>query len=312
MDFEPVYIATCKSGLLKKKIDMAYNMLKDCNLCPRKCGVDRTAGETGICRTGADPIVYSFNAHFGEEAPLVGLNGSGTIFFSFCNMLCRFCQNYEISHKGEGEAVTPDQLAYIMLAIQKQGCHNINLVTPSHVVPQILKALEIAIKQGLSIPIVYNTGGYDAVETLKLLKGVVDIYMPDFKFYDSASAKLAGVPGDYPDVIKKSIIEMHKQVGDLVVDDYNIAKRGLIVRHLVLPEGLAGTRKVMNFLSNRISKNTYVNIMSQYRPCGEAYQIEKLSRPVSLKEYHEAVCVAGEEGITRLDQRISHENPFKL
>ncbi|SLM31996.1 Radical SAM domain protein [Desulfamplus magnetovallimortis] len=301
MNFEPAYIKIANNGILDEKITLAYDGLKCCNLCPRQCCIDRTSGETGFCMTGKEAIVYSYDAHFGEEAPLVGQNGSGTIFFSFCNMLCNFCQNYEISHKGEGQAVTADQLAFMMLTLQKQGCHNINLVTPSHVVPQILLALQIAISQGLSIPLVYNTGGYDSIETLKLLEGVIDIYMPDFKFNDTEAAELAEVPRDYPDVIKKALLEMYRQVGDLTVDDFGIAQRGLIVRHLVLPEGLAGTRGAMGFLSNKVSKKTYVNIMSQYRPCGTAYQKEFLSRRPTLKEHREAIRIAVEAGLTRFD-----------
>lgn len=302
MKFEPAYIKTSNSWLLKQKIAMAYDRLTCCNLCPRRCGIDRTAGEIGFCMTGVEAIVYSFDAHFGEEAPLVGQNGSGTIFFSFCNMLCNFCQNYEISHKGEGKAVTADQLGFMMLTLQKQGCHNINLVTPSHVVPQILSALQIAISKGLSIPLVYNTGGYDSIETLRLLEGVVDIYMPDFKFHDPEAAEIAKVPGDYPDVIKKALLEMYRQVGDLTVDHVGLAQRGLLVRHLVLPEGLAGTRGVMRFLSNKVSKKTYVNIMSQYRPCGTAPQEEFLLRPVSVEEYRDAIRIAVEEGLTEFER----------
>lgn len=301
MGVEPVCIQAYNSGLLKKRIARARDLLKKCTMCPRECGVDRTSGEMGICRTGKDSIVYSYDSHFGEEAPLVGRNGSGTIFFSHCNLLCDFCQNYEISHKGEGREVTPDQLAFMMLTLQKQGCHNINLVTPSHVVPQILAALEVAIDKGLSIPVVYNTGGYDKTETLKLLEGVVDIYMPDLKFHDAEAAELAGLPRDYPDVATTAILEMHRQVGDLVVEK-GLAQRGVLVRHLVLPEGLAGTRALMKFLVKKVSKNTYINVMAQYRPCGTAYNIPALARRISPEEYREAVAIAVEEGITRLDR----------
>ncbi|MEA1967663.1 MAG: radical SAM protein [Thermodesulfobacteriota bacterium] len=303
MFFKPVYIKTFEKGLLKEKALQAREMLKNCTLCPRKCGVDRISGEPGICRTGKNAIVCSFNPHFGEELPLVGKNGSGTIFFSFCNMLCNFCQNYEISHQGEGQKTSHDQLAAMMLALQQQGCHNINFVTPSHVVPQILSALERAVPLGLKLPIVYNTGAYDSVETLKLLDGVVDIYMPDFKFIDVEVARLAGVPEDYPETAEKAIIEMHRQVGDLVVDSSGIAQHGLLLRHLVLPGDLAGTGKIMKFLAEEVSCRTYVNIMSQYRPCGTAYKIKPLSRQITIKEYKEAFRISEEQGITRFDKR---------
>jgi len=301
MRYQPSYIQTHSRGLLKEKICKAYELLRNCTICPRRCNVDRTSGERGLCRTGSDAVIYSFDAHFGEEAPLVGKNGSGTIFFSFCNMLCSFCQNYQISHRGEGREVTIEQLAFMMVSLQKQGCHNINLVTPSHVVPQILAALEMAIEDGLSIPIVYNTGGYDAIETLQLLEGVVDIYMPDIKFNDPEAAELAGLPTDYPEVVKRATLEMFRQVGDLVVESSGVASRGVLVRHLVMPYGLAGTEGVMRFLNRDVSKNIYVNIMSQYRPCGRAFKIEELSRPVSYEEYHEAVRIAVKEGIRRFD-----------
>ena len=302
MSFEPAYINTFKTGLLDKKVIQARKSLENCELCPRQCNVDRTSGELGFCQTGKNAIVCSFNPHFGEERPLVGEHGSGTIFISSCNLLCNFCQNYDISHGREGQEITADQLAFMMLKLQNEGCHNINFVTPSHVVPQILSALQIAIPQGLSVPIVYNTGGYDKVETLQLLDGIIDIYMPDFKFFSIEAAKIADLPEDYPEVVKKAILEMHQQVGDLVTDNSGIAQKGLLIRHLVLPDGLAGTRKVMNFLSKKISTNTYVNIMSQYRPCGTAYKIKSLSRHLLAKEYKDALLIAQKEGITRLDK----------
>ena len=302
MSFEPAYINTFKTGLLDKKVIQAKKLLENCDLCPRQCNVDRTSGESGFCQTGKNAIVCSFNPHFGEERPLVGTHGSGTIFISSCNLLCNFCQNYDISHGREGQEVTADQLAFMMLKLQNEGCHNINFVTPSHVVPQILSALQIAIPQGLSVPIVYNTGGYDKVETLQLLDGIIDIYMQDFKFFNAKAAKIADLPEDYPVIVKKAILEMHQQVGDLVTDNSGIAQKGLIIRHLVLPDGLAGTKKIMHFLSNKISTNTYVNIMSQYRPCGTAHKIKPLSRHILAKEYKDALQIAKKEGITRLDK----------
>lgn len=300
---EPVYIRTHKEGLLRKKVIEARQRLKDCRMCPRNCSVNRLADQRGVCKTGEKAKVYSYDPHFGEEAPLVGKNGSGTIFYSYCNLLCKFCQNYDISHLGEGQEVTDDQMAYMMLALQKEGCHNINFVTPSHVVPQILAAVEIAVEQGLKVPLVYNTSAYDTVETLQLLEGVIDIYMPDFKFWSSDVAVKMCHAKNYPEAARNAIIEMHRQVGDLVIDESGLAKRGILLRHLVMPEGLAGTREIMRFIVNEISPNTYVNIMSQYRPCGKAYEIESISRPITKEEYNTALKEAQEEGITRFDQR---------
>jgi putative pyruvate formate lyase activating enzyme len=301
--FEPAYMETYNKGLLSEKIEKAYEILKSCTLCPRTCNVDRLSGETGICKTGEKAYVSSFNAHFGEEDPLVGTHGSGTIFFTHCNLLCIFCQNYDISHLGHGEQTSNENLAGMMLHLQKVGCHNINFVTPSHVVPQILSAVQIAVDNGLLVPLVYNTGGYDRVETLKLLEGVIDIYMPDFKFWNPEIAKTLCNAKDYPEVARKALIEMHRQVGDLVTDESGIARRGLLVRHLVLPHGLAGTREVMRFIANKISSNTYVNIMPQYRPCGRASEIKELSDYLSQKDYQAALQEAREEGIERLDSR---------
>jgi putative pyruvate formate lyase activating enzyme len=300
--FEPAYIKTFEEGLLGEKIEKAHDILNDCTLCPRRCGVDRLVGETGICKTGKNALVSSFNAHFGEEAPLVGSHGSGTIFFTHCNLMCLFCQNYDISHEGHGQEVSSEQIAAMMLALQNQGCHNINFVTPSHVVPQILSAVDIAIQNGLTLPLVFNTGGYDRVETLKLLQGVFDIYMPDFKFWESEVSESACDAKDYPAVARKALVEMHRQVGDLVVDKSAIAQRGLLIRHLVLPNGLAGTREVMRFIATKISTNSYVNIMSQYRPCGRAAEVKELAMHPLRIDYQAAVQAAKEEGIRRLDQ----------
>ena len=302
-DLEPVYIVTYNKGLFADKIKRAYDMLSSCELCPRKCNVDRLSGQKGICKTGKNAVVSSFNPHFGEEQPLVGTNGSGTIFFTHCNLLCNFCQNYDISHLGHGEEISSEQLAGIMLHLQHSGCHNINFVTPSHVVPQILSAAEIAIKNGLSVPLVYNTGGYDRVETLEILDGVFDIYMPDFKFWDPKIAKATCDAEDYPQTVRKALIEMYRQVGDLVTDESGIAQRGILLRHLVLPSGLAGTRHIMKFIASKISLNTYVNIMPQYRPCGRADEIKDLSVYLSQKDYKLALEEAMEEGIERLDSR---------
>lgn len=301
--FQPAYIDSFHKGLLREKIDAAHDILEACTLCPRLCGVDRLAGEKGVCKTGEKAFVSSYSPHFGEEAPLVGNKGSGTIFFTHCNLLCIFCQNYDISHEGHGEETTNEYLAGIMLFLQNAGCHNINFVTPSHVVPQILSAVEIAIKAGLSVPLVYNCGGYDRVETLKLLDGVFDIYMPDFKFWNPEVAEDSCDARDYPEVACDALAEMHRQVGDLVMDESGVARRGVLVRHLVLPQGLAGTRHIMRFIANKISSNTYVNIMPQYRPCGRAEEIAALSNYPTKADFDLAIQVAKEEGIERFDER---------
>jgi putative pyruvate formate lyase activating enzyme len=300
--FAPKYVSAFKKGILKEKVEKAYSQLKSCVLCPRKCGVDRLAGETGTCNTGKLAWVSSYNPHFGEEDPLVGIHGSGTIFFTHCNLLCLFCQNFDISHQGFGQPVSDDELAAMMLSLQYKGCHNINFVSPSHVVPQILSALEIAAAQGLSIPLVYNSGGYDRITTLKLLEGVFDIYMPDFKFWDPRVAESACRAGDYPEIARRALLEMHRQVGDLQIDEQGIARRGLLIRHLVLPGGLAGTREIMKFIAQNLSRDCYVNIMSQYRPCGRAAEVSGLNSNLKSAEYHLALQAAKEEGINRLDR----------
>ncbi|MFO7946794.1 MAG: radical SAM protein [Armatimonadota bacterium] len=287
---------------LQRRIEAAYDLLSPCTLCPRECGVDRLAGEQGYCDTGAMANVASAGPHYGEERPLVGSGGSGTIFFAGCNMGCVFCQNYDISHLARGRRRSPRELADMMLSLQKQGCHNINVVTPSHVVPQILQALPHAIDDGLKVPLVYNTGGYDAVETLELLDGVVDIYMPDAKYADAETAAILSDAPDYPEVMKAALAEMHRQVGDLTLDDRGIAVRGLLVRHLVLPDNLAGTRQVMEFIAS-LSKDTYVNIMDQYRPCYQADEYEGINRRLHSDEYDAAVQAVHDAGLHRLDDR---------
>jgi len=301
--WEPLYLETHRRGLLRAKIAAAYDILNQCTLCPHNCLVDRHHGERGLCRTGDQPVVASYSPHFGEEDPLVGQHGSGTIFFTHCNLYCIFCQNYEISHGGEGEEISIPDLAAIMILLKKRGCHNINFVTPSHQVYQILEALPPAIEAGLNVPLVYNTGGYDAVETLRLLDGVIDIYMPDFKFWDPAVAAELCQGKDYPEVARQAFKEMHRQVGDLVLDEHGVARRGLLVRHLVLPDGLAGTKEVMEFLAREISPNTYVNVMGQYRPCGRAYEHPSLRKFLTGLEHEEAQRLAREAGLTRLDRR---------
>ena len=298
----PAYLELYRSGKLKERVEAAKSLLKNCCLCPRHCGVNRLAGETGKCRTPSEAAVSSYGPHFGEEAPLVGSYGSGTIFFTNCNLRCLFCQNYSISQLGEGERVSKEELAYMMLSLQDRGCHNINLVSPTHVVPQILDALEIAVESGMHLPLVYNSGGYDSVETLKILDGVVDIYMPDMKYSDEKIAEeLSGVKS-YPSINRAAIKEMYCQVGDLEINDEGIAQRGLLVRHLVLPNGLAGTKEVVDFLAKENSPNTYVNIMAQYHPCYKAFQIPALSRRITGKEFQEAIELACQAGLNRLDK----------
>ena len=287
--------------MLLPRITAAREKLRNCDLCPRNCGVDRLAGETGFCRTGESAWVASFAPHFGEETPLVGRNGSGTIFFTHCNLGCVFCQNYDISHQSAGAPVTDRQLADMMLHLQHQQCHNINFVSPSHVVPQILSALSIAVSEGLHLPLVYNSGGYDAPETLSLLDGIVDIYMPDFKFWEPSSGRDYCDVSDYPQVARQALTAMHRQVGELEVDDRGVACRGLIVRHLVMPGGIAETRAILMFIASSLSPNTYVNLMPQYRPCGDAHRFKALRRRLTVTEFESAVLAAMEAGLRRLD-----------
>nr|WP_287261195.1 radical SAM protein [Methanothrix sp.] len=282
---------------LQSRAEEAIRRLEHCEICPRRCRVNRIEGELGFCRTGRLAKVSSAGPHYGEEPPLVGYHGSGTIFFAGCNLACVFCQNYEISQLDMGVEVTAERLAGIMMHLQLTGCHNINLVTPTHVVPQILEALVIASEMGLSIPLVYNSGGYDSVDTLRLLDGIVDIYMPDAKYgSDEMAMRYSNAPG-YVGVMKAAIKEMHRQVGDLVIEN-GIAVRGLLVRHLVLPDNLAGTDEVVRFISE-LSKNTYINIMDQYRPEYRADRYRELSRRITLSEYREALRLARAAGLSR-------------
>lgn len=298
---KPSYVKLYESGELQARIDSLEAILDHCILCPRKCGVNRREGEKGFCKTGLKAVVASYNAHFGEEAPLVGVSGSGTIFFSNCNLGCVFCQNYSISHEGEGVEVDSGQLVAIMISLQKQGCHNINFVTPSHVVPQIVAALPAAIEKGLHLPLVYNTSSYDALETLQLLDGIIDIYMPDFKFRHRESAgRFANAP-DYPDTARRAIVEMYRQVGDLEMGSRSIAVKGLLVRHLVMPGCLDETEKILKFLAS-LSPQTYVNVMEQYRPVYKAHDYPPIDKALSHKEYEQALAYAEKAGLTRLEQ----------
>jgi putative pyruvate formate lyase activating enzyme len=286
--------------MLSDIVREAESILQKCELCPRKCHVNRTAGEKGFCRTGDKPFVTSWGSHYGEESPLVGRHGSGTIFFGNCNLGCIFCQNYTISHFGKGEEMPFEKLALIMLEMQNSGCHNINLVTPTHQAPMILRSLEIAKGKGLSVPIVYNCGGYESLHVITLLEGIVDIYMPDFKYSDPQMALNYSSARDYPDAAKAAIKEMHRQVGDLVIEN-GVAKKGLLVRHLVLPEGIAGTEGVVKFIAEKISENTYINIMDQYLPCFRAFESPPLNRRITDREYRDAIRMAQDAGLKRIE-----------
>ncbi|MBI4013579.1 MAG: radical SAM protein [Candidatus Rokubacteria bacterium] len=291
-------------GELDARAAGAYERLTDCDLCARSCRVNRRGSAKGaVCRTGERAIVHSFGPHHGEEDPLRGWNGSGTIFFGWCSLRCVFCQNWEISQKGLGREVEPAEIAGMMLALQRRGCHNINLVTPSHVVAQILAAVSIAARRGLRLPLVYNTGGYDSPEALRLLDGVVDIYMPDMKYGDSEIARRYSHARNYWEVNAAAVREMHRQVGDLVLGDDGLARRGLLVRHLVLPGDLANTDRVLAFLAEEISPDTYVNVMGQYHPCYRAWEYPPLDRPTTREEYAAARAAAVRHGLFRLDRQ---------
>jgi putative pyruvate formate lyase activating enzyme len=299
MDYTPGYISLHTTGELQKRITLLNDILENCELCPHRCHVNRLQGESGICRAGAQLTLSSAFPHFGEEAPLVGNTGSGTIFLTHCNLRCSFCQNYDISHLGHGKAISSEQLAHYMHGLQQRGCHNINFVTPTHYIPHIVASLPYAIDLGLNIPLVYNCGGYESPEVIALLKGIIDIYMPDVKWADRKTAEKYAQAPDYPEVVKKVLREMHKQVGDLQVNREGIAVRGLLIRHLVMPHGLAGTRNLMHFIATQISPHSYVNIMSQYHPHYKAFDFPEITRPVSQQEYSEAIGYAREEGLSR-------------
>jgi putative pyruvate formate lyase activating enzyme len=302
--FEASYLKLFHSGELNKRVHEAHRRLANCDLCARYCHVNRLVTiEGAVCRIGERAVLHSFGAHHGEEDVLRGWNGSGTMFFSWCNLRCVFCQNWEISQKGIGRAVEPNEIASMMLELQEQGCHNINFVSPSHVVAQVLAAVNIAADKGLCLPLVYNTGGYDSPEALALLDGIIDIYMPDMKYGDSSIARNYSKVRNYVEINQAAVKEMHRQVGDLVLDEKGLARRGLLVRHLVLPENLAGTEKVLDFIAHEISRDTYLNLMDQYRPCYRADEYPPLNRPITMEEYRAAVALAKHYGLQRLDRR---------
>ena len=301
--FQPAYLNLLESGELKQRVSRAYARLSNCDICAHACHIDRRAGELGNCQTGVRARVSSHGPHMGEENPLRGTRGSGTIFMTRCNLRCQYCQNHDISQTDSGNEIEPEELATIMLDLQKRGCHNINFVSPSHVVPQIMAGVLIAALAGLRIPLVYNTGGYDSLSTLKLLDGIIDIYMPDMKYADPELAERYSKIKDYPQINQAAVKEMHHQVGDLQLDQKGIATRGLLVRHLILPDNLAGTYWILKFLAEEISKDTYLNLMDQYRPAYLAYHYPELTRRITLAEFDAAIKMAHEVGLNRLDKR---------
>ncbi|MGD9306606.1 MAG: radical SAM protein [Desulfobacterales bacterium] len=300
----PAYGKLENEGKLAQRVEEAYAIFEECRLCPRQCGVNRRNGERGYCRAPSNVMVYSAQPHFGEEVSLVGRHGSGTIFFSNCNLRCVFCQNWPISIEGQGRGFTDDQLAQMMLHLQEIGCHNVNLVTPTHVMPNIVNATRMAFKNGLRIPLVYNTSGYESVEMLNLLDGIVDIYLPDMKYMDSEkAAKYSSGASDYPEVAKAAILEMHRQVGLHQVDAQGIATRGVLIRHLVMPNRVAGTRAFVQWVAGNLPKSTYVNIMHQYHVDYKAFEYPEIWRAITVEEYLEAMQWAQDYGLTNLDPK---------
>jgi putative pyruvate formate lyase activating enzyme len=302
--FTPAYITLLLNGELSSRVKKAWHAMENCDLCARYCHINRFKTiEGAVCRTGERAVVNSFGPHHGEERPLRGTHGSGTIFFSWCNLRCAFCQNWEISQKGMGREVEPEELAGMMLELQNRGCHNINFVTPSHAVAQIVAAVEIAAQRGLHVPLVYNTGGYDSPEALALLDGIIDIFMPDMKYGNSQLARDYSKVRDYFEINATAVREMHRQVGDLQLDEQGVAQRGLLIRHLVLPGHLANTDKVLEFIAHELSPDTCLNLMDQYHPCYRAGDHPPLDRRLTMHEYQQAQAIAKQYGLTRLDKQ---------
>jgi putative pyruvate formate lyase activating enzyme len=300
MEAEPSYLALYDSGELQRRIAALERLLTSCTLCPRDCRINRRRGELGLCRAGDRLLIAAAFPHFGEEPPLVGQGGSGAIFISWCNLLCQFCQSWEVNHRGEGVAVSAAELADIMLDLQAQGCHNINLVTPTHYAPQLMAALPLAIERGFRLPLVYNCGGYEALEVIQLLDGIVDIYLPDIKFLDGrASERYLDGAVDYPAVVQTVLKEMHRQVGELQLDDRGIAQRGLLVRHLVMPGMTRDSEAILRFIVEELSPHTYVNIMDQYRPCFQAWRSPEIARRTTREEHRAVVEMARRLGLRR-------------
>ncbi len=297
----PSYLVLYRRGILSKRVDQLQAYYKNCTLCPRDCRVDRTQDHLGKCRATSTVKVSSAFAHFGEEQPLVGTRGSGTIFFSNCALRCLYCQNHSISIEGTGTQISDERLAGFMIRLQESGCHNINLVSPTHYLPSILNAIKIAVPLGLTLPVVYNTGGYERPEILKFLDGIVDIYLPDIKYLNPQhAAQYSSEAYNYPFYVKVALKEMFLQVGDLATDKEGVAQRGLMIRHLVLPHRISDTRKALKFIVEELSTTTYVNIMDQYRPAFKAHGFSEINRRITQEEYREALVWAKEVGLTNL------------
>ncbi len=299
--FEPAYLKLARTGELEARARALREIYRSCRLCPRQCGVNRLQGEKGVCGSTARTKVFSAHPHFGEEPPITGRRGSGTVFFSHCNLLCVFCQNWEINHRGDGSFHSDEELARLLLSVQNMGCHNLNLVTPTHLLPNIISALRHAASRGFRLPVVYNCGGYESLEAVKLLDGIVDIYLPDFKYMDgNVAARLSSGAADYPERAAEAIAEMHRQVGVLQVDERGVARRGLLIRHLVLPDNLAGTDRFVKWVAEKLSRDTWVNIMGQYRPEHQARKHPPLDRRITWAEHRRALAWAREAGLVRV------------
>ncbi|GIU77348.1 MAG: radical SAM protein [Bryobacteraceae bacterium] len=298
---EPSYLRLAQTGELDARARALREIYRSCRLCPRQCGVNRLQGETGVCRLPARAKVFSAHPHFGEEPPVTGRSGSGTVFFSRCNLLCVFCQNWEINHRGDGWFYSDEELGRLFLSVQNMGCHNLNLVTPTHLLPNIISALSHAVRRGFRLPLVYNCGGYESLEAIKLLDGIVDIYLPDFKYMDGKiAARLSSGAADYPERAAEAVTEMHRQTGVLQLDDRGVARRGLLIRHLVLPDNLAGTDRFVKWVAENLSRDTWVNIMGQYRPEYKAKQHPPLDRRITLAEHRQALKWAREAGLVHV------------
>lgn len=299
---EPAYLNLYRNGQLEKRADALWDMMRTCRLCPRQCGAKRLEGEKGFCQADGTLEISSYNPHFGEERPLVGRGGSGTVFFTNCSLRCVFCINWEISHGGVGQPSSADQLASMMLALQNKGCHNINVVTPTHYAAHMVRALDIAAARGLHLPLVYNTCGWENIEVLKMLDGIVDIYLPDFKYADGTmAARYSAGARDYPQITQNALLEMQRQVGTAIPGKDGIMQRGLMIRHLVMPNDVSGTQGVLKWIADNLPKNTYVNLMSQYQPTFKAMDYPQIARRITTAEYHQAVQTAKDLGLTNLE-----------
>lgn len=300
--FEPAYLKLHRTGELRRRADTLWSMQESCRLCPRECGAARLRGEKGFCQGSRDVEVSSHHPHFGEERPLVGRGGSGTIFLTNCNLRCVFCINWEVSQGGQGWRKRIEDVADMMLDLQRRGCHNVNVVTPTHYSAHVVRALDVAASRGLRLPVVYNTCGWERIEVLRLLDGIVDIYLPDFKYADGqAAAKYSSGAATYPEVTREAILEMHRQVGTARPATDGLMYRGLMIRHLVMPNDVGGTKEVLTWIAASLPKDTYVNLMSQYRPTYRAFEFPEIARPITRAEYDEAVASARRLGLKNLD-----------